>query len=345
MRIEYATGLDAGQRRRSQGAVNEDSVAVNILEDGHLDECRPAGVFVLADGAGGEEAGDVASHVATVEITRRLTQTLWDTRGLDEQQATARARDPGWVLTRIETAIRSTHTRIVQRIRERGLGSAYTTVVAGIVAGDRLYYAWVGDSRLYVVNGHPERADRQRVSLLTRDHSVVEQLRQRGQIDDIEAHVHPHGNRVTRALGGTAGDDPSTSTVQVETSHVRLFGDDTLVFTSDGLVDACVDAPALHEQYRTADDPAEAEAAILDRAVTDDEIGDIVHDATSLSTAVDRLVALANRRGGKDNISLVLCRNSDLDRSPAAGLPDRTYRRTADPLGNDPTVIRDTDRE
>lgn len=342
MTIEYATGLDVGARGQTQGKINEDSVAVNLLEDGHRDECRSAGVFVLADGAGGEEAGDVASHIATVEIARRLTQTLWDAKSLEEGLQTADS-GPEWFLTRIETAVRSTHTRLLQRIQELGIGRTYTTVVAGVVVGDRLYYAWVGDSRLYVVNGHPERADGARVSRLTRDHSVVARLRERGQIDDIAAHVHPKGNRVTRALGGSADEEPAASTVQVETSHVRLFGDDTLLFTSDGLVDAYADAPALHERYRNADNPGAVEAEILEKAVTDDEIGDVVLDAGSLSAAVDALIALANRRGGKDNISLILSQNSNLDRAPAAGFPDRTYQRDADPPGNNPTTIRDSD--
>jgi len=356
MTIEYATGLDVGARKRAEGGINEDSIAVNLLEDGHLDECRTAGVFVLADGAGGEEAGEIASHIATIEVARRLTQALWDSRTLEELldadaggdltgetavTAPLPGQDPEWVLTRIETAIRSTHTRILQRVQELGLGSAYTTIVAGVLLGDQFYYGWVGDSRAYVVNRHPERPDSRCLSQLTRDHSVVERLRQRGAIDDIETHVHRQGNRVTRALGGTSRDDPGASTVQVDTGRVRLFADDVVVFTSDGLLDAYVDAPALHDQYRRADDTADIEAEILEKSVTDDEIRDIVVDAPSLSTAVDRLVDLANRRGGKDNLSLVLFRDDGLDTSPADGLPDRTYYRDADPSGNDPTVIRD----
>ncbi|ERH08315.1 MAG: serine/threonine protein phosphatase [halophilic archaeon J07HX64] len=346
MTLVYETGLDVGARRRAQGKINEDNVAVNLLEDGHLDRCRGAGVFVLADGAGGENAGDVASHIASVEIAQRLTQTLWDLRSFEEGRARSAELPSGetdWMLARIETVVRSTHTRLLQRIGELGLGDAYTTVVVGVTVGTRLYYAWVGDSRLYVVNSHPTRADSRAVSHLTRDHSIVERLRQQGQIDDIEAQVHPQSNRVTRALGGTADEDPAASTVQVETSHARLFGDDTLVFTSDGLVDAYTDAPALHERYQNADDPAAVEAEILERSVTDDEIRDIVLETGSLSTATDRLVDLANRRGGADNLSLILCRNSGLDRSPATGFPDRTYRTDADPLGNDPTIVRDTD--
>jgi len=359
--LEYATGLDVGARKREEGGINEDSVAVNVLADGHLDTERHAAVFVLADGAGGEEAGDVASYVATVEVTRRLTQRLWDSRTLDAvADRTGRDgpvldessvvppladREPEWVANRIETAIRSTHTRLLQLIGERGIGSAYTTIVVGVKIGDRLHYGWVGDSRAYVVNRHPEREPGRRLSPLTRDHSVVERLRERGEIDDVEAHVHRRGNRITRALGGTAGDDPTGSTVQIETGHVRLFGDDVVLFTSDGLIDAYADAPALHDRYRRADDTAAVEAEILEKSVTDDEIRDVIRETESLPAAVDRFLALANSRGGKDNLSLILARDAGLDRSPADGFPDRSYDGDAEPLETRDTVIRDGEQE
>lgn len=344
MSINYETGLDVGTQKRRQDGINEDSIAVNVLEDGHLDTDRSAGVFVLADGAGGEEAGEIASYVATVEITRRLTQTLWDDwrletllddemaagrdRELDEAMATdpLAEREPSWVLNRIETAIQSTHTRILQTVRELGLESAYTTVVVAVKIADRLYVGWVGDSRAYVINRHPARSDGQRICLLTRDHSVVEGLVQRGEIDEVEAHVHREGNRITRALGGSRTESPTESTVQVETRHVRVFDDDVILLTSDGLIDAYVDAPLLHDEYKQSSDTSDIEAEILEKSVTDDEIGERVMDTRSLEDAVGRLLTLANRRGGKDNLSLVLFQDETLDPSPVEEFPDRGYR-------------------
>lgn len=361
MTIEYATALDTGTRKRRHGGINEDSVAVNVLEDAHLDGERHGAVFVLADGAGGEEAGDVASYVATVEVTRRLTQALWDCRRLDAladdgptaddggQLDEATVADPlggadaDYLLDRIETAIQSTHTRILQTIGTLDLEAAYTTIVAGIVAGDRLYYGWVGDSRAYVVNGHPDRPDDGRISRLTRDHSVVELLVQRGEIDPVEAHVHRKGNQLTRALGGQRGEDPVESTVAVDTNHVELFGDDTVVFTSDGLIDAYADAPDLHEEYERAEDRSRIEEAILEKAVTDDEIRDVVLGADSPEAAADDLVTLANKRGGKDNVSVVLFCDPALDRSPADGLPTRAHDSSPEEVDDVDTVIRDPD--
>jgi len=356
MSLDFATGLDVGDKKRNNGRINEDSVAVNVLEDGHIDQYRSAGVFVLADGAGGKQAGEIASYIATVEVTRRLTEILWDCRRLHasningEQPASGTIEesisqagtktDPNWVMNRIETAIQSTHTRIIQQIQGFGLDSAYTTIVAGVKLDNRLYYGWVGDSRIYLVNCNPDRDRERQMSRLTRDHSIVQQLLDRDEIDETEAHVHPKSHLITRALGGGANENPATSSVRVESNYVHLFGDDIVLFTSDGLIDA-FDDPNLHDQYHSADSKADIEAEILENAVTDDEIRDIILDADSLSEAVDRYISFANRRGGKDNLSLILFRDPDLQSSPVIGFPDRSYTRKDDSIGSRGTKIKD----
>lgn len=361
MSIEYVTKVDIGNRKRQRGGINEDSVAVNILEDNHLDTDRQEGVFVLADGAGGEEAGDIASYIATVEVTRHLTKVLWDSRCVeappDDAEATDSdgwldeviaakqfgSNDADWLLAQIDEAIQRTHTRILEMVQALDLGRAYTTIVAGVKAGDRLYYGWVGDSRAYVVNDHPDRANADRISLLTRDHSVVEQLVQRGEIDPVEAHVHRQGTQITRALGGTREDDPGESSVDVDTNHVPLFSEDVVVFTSDGLIDAYTDAPKLHEQYKEADDPSRIKETILEKSVTDDEIRDVIIETDSLDVAADRFVTLANKRGGKDNISLILFRDRSLAPSPVDDLPVRASDGPTVDVDDMTTVIGDPD--
>lgn len=339
--MRYTTAADVGRRKRQQGGINEDSVAVSILSESHRDTDRHSGVFVLADGAGGAEAGDVASYVATVEVTRRLTDRLWRERqfadvvegvaGDEEALAGDAVDDPLATLDdeavqgRLEAAIQAAHTRLLEVIDEFDLESAYSTVVAAVTVGDRLHYAWVGDSRAYVVNVGPDRPDDQRASLLTKDHSEVEQLVTRGAIDEVEAQVHRHGNRITRALGGTHTENPATSSVTVDTASVDLFGDDVVLLTSDGLVDAYTGAPRLHQAYEDADDTAAVAEEILEKSVTDDEIRDVVLDAPSIEAAADRFVDLSNERGGKDNLSLVLFRDPALLSAPPGGLPLREY--------------------
>jgi serine/threonine protein phosphatase PrpC len=342
--MDYATALDVGKRKREQGGINEDSVAANLLADGHRDAERHTGVFVIADGAGGAQGGDVASYVATVEVTRRLTDWLWSSWEFDDVLAAAgtRAGDrqtlaadtvgdplPGMgddaIQRCLADAIEAAHTRLIEVINDRGLENSYSTIVAAVAAGDRLHYGWVGDSRAYVVNVGPGRDDDQRLTLLTKDHSEVEELVSRGSIDEIEAQVHRRGNRITRALGGTRGEDPASSSVAVDTASVPLFGDDAVLLTSDGLIDAYTGAPELHQAYEAADDTEPVAEEILNKSVTDDEIRDIVLEAPSLEAATDRFVELSNARGGKDNVSLVLFRDERLPDAPAGSLPLREY--------------------
>jgi serine/threonine protein phosphatase PrpC len=340
--MEYATALDIGERKRRQGGINEDSVAVTLVDEGHRDTERRSGVFVVADGAGGTQAGDIASYVATVEVSRWLSDRLWSERrlaglseavggdGTDLELTDGVVDDPladasdATVQTAIEAAVEAAHTRIVEVIGELDLDSAYTTVVVAVVAGGRLHYGWVGDSRAYVVN-LGDREEDQRVTRLTSDHSEVERLVEQGAIDEVEAHVHRRGNRITRALGGTRTEDPALSTISVDTASVPLFGDDVVVLTSDGLIDAYTGAPQLHREYEDAEDTDAVADRILEKSVTDDEIGAVVREAESLSAAADRFVELSNERGGKDNLSLVLARDETLPPGPAGSLPIRSY--------------------
>jgi serine/threonine protein phosphatase PrpC len=360
--MEYTTALDIGKRKRRQGGINEDSVAVNLLDEGHRDTDRQSGVFVVADGAGGAQAGDVASYVTTVEVTRQLADRLWtdrrlgevldviesDARGAPELTSGAVAdpladMDAGAIRALIREAIQSAHTRLLEIINDLELEQAYSTVVVAVTVGDQLHYGWVGDSRAYVVNTAPERADTERVSLLTKDHSEVERLVTQGEIDEIEAHVHRRGNRVTRAVGGTRGERPDTSSVEVDTATVPLFGDDVVLLTSDGLIDAYTGAPELHQEYERSEEMDGIEQRILEKSVTDDEIRDVILAASSLEAAADRFVELSNERGGKDNVSLVLFRDEGLPPSNEGGLPIREYDPDIQDVIDRETVVKQPD--
>lgn len=339
--MEYTTAVDIGKRKRRQGGINEDSVAVTVTDEGHRDTNRRSGVFVLADGAGGARAGDVASYVTTVEVTRRLSDRLWTERRLskvadfmdasreefmaDAVSASLSSVTDQMVETWISDAIAAAHTRLLEVIDDLGVQDGYSTVVAAVAIDGRLHYGWIGDSRAYIINVAQDREDDQRVSRLTKDHSEVERLVNQGAIDEVEAHVHRRGNMVTRALGGTRGEDPARSSVSADTGTVPLFGDDVVLLTSDGLIDAYTGAPELHEAYQEAENPDSVAERILEKSVTDDEIGEVVLDAPSLEAAADRFVELSNERGGKDNVSIILFRDDSLPYAPEGALPVRAY--------------------
>lgn len=329
--MNYATNYDTGERKRTTG-INEDSVAISVFEQGHREGVtddgdrptnRSGAVFALADGAGGHESGDVASYIATTTICERLARTAIEaTRGdpsafdldfdIGESESDTADREAA-----IEEAIVAAHREILSYAGSAGTGS-YTTVVAGLCVGGKLHYGWVGDSRAYVVN-----EDRGEIARLTKDHAVVEQLREAGEIDNVEAHVHPRGNEITRALGGTGDEKPAEATVAVETRTVDLYAEDIVCLTSDGIIDAQTDAPSLHKEYLDSGRSTAAAEAIRERSVTDEDIKEWILSADSLEKAATTLIDRANDRGGKDNLSTILVSDPALPETPTGGLPIR----------------------
>lgn len=367
--MEYATNYDIGERKRPSG-INEDSVAITVFEQGHREGLqkravdgetqrkedtgaesesesggptnRSVAVFALADGAGGHNGGDVASYIATTVLCEQLAPTAIQAArsdptafGLDIQTLETKPT-PEQLELAIEEAIVRAHREVLSYAASAGIG-AYTTAVAGICVGGRLHYGWVGDSRAYVIN-----EAREEIAQLTKDHAVVERLRDAGQIDDIEAHVHPRGNEITRALGGSGEEDPETATVAVETDSVPLFAEDTVLVTSDGLIDAQTDAPSLHESYLESDRSDDTAKEIRDRVVTDDEIREWVLAADSLSEASNQLIERSNDRGGKDNLSTILFSDPTLPETPIeGGLPIRERELDESIVDRDTVLVPD----
>ena len=361
--MEYATHYDVGDRKR-EGGINEDSVAISVFEQGHRSGLDPeavrdgdgsptnrsAAVFARADGAGGHDAGDVASYLATTVICEWLTPFVTQTGRRDpaafqvdvDDSLLLDQPDAAELQAAVEDAIVAAHREVVRYAAQSGT-RAYTTVVAGVIVDGECHYGWVGDSRAYVVNG-----ERESIELLTKDHGVVQELHDRGDVDDVAAHVHPRGNEITRALGGSGDADPDTATVPVDTNSVPLFAEDVLLVTSDGLMDTGFDPENLltmsvvmtGERYVEAERSDEAAARVRDAVVTDDEIRDVVLGADSLDDAATTLTALANDRGGKDNVSTVLARDPALPSTPGdgEGMPVRAIDPD-DPIEDRETVL------
>ena len=333
--MEYATETAIGEHKDRTGGVNEDSTTVVPIERVHRDTRQTASVLVLADGAGGHEAGDVASYLATNHVGRELAAVAYDwlegtsdALDVDVRASGTELLDDG-VESAIQQAIKRAHKRILQRADEQG-ETLYTTIVAGIALGDTFYYGWVGDSRGYVVN-----EDDESIRVLTRDHSQVGRMEREGEVDVVEATVHPEGNVVTRVLGGSPGSTAKAAGLEVPTGSIDLYADDVVFFTSDGLIDAhALDNQRLFAEYQSADDKAAVIEDIKERVVTDDEIRDVVIGADSLSDATDELVELGNERGGKDNMSFVLARHDDRPETPDDP-PERGFA---------PTLAADFDR-
>jgi serine/threonine protein phosphatase PrpC len=329
---------DEDSKRQDESDSDEQAGGSEASEEDDKPANRSGAVFALADGAGGHDAGDVASYIATTVICEELASVAVrgasvepDSFSVDVPTVPDPPSDED-IRAAIQSAIVTAHREILRAVGEMG-GGAYTTVVAGIVVDGEIHYGWVGDSRAYVIN-----RSRGTIARLTEDHAVVEQLHQAGEIDDVEARVHPRGNEITRALGGTGSSDPDDATVSVETRSVPFYAEDVLLVTSDGLIDAQTDAPQLYDQYHESDRSDEVAETIQERVVTDDEIRENVMSTAELDEAARSLIDLGNDRGGKDNLSLVLLSDPALDPTPEdANLGFRSI--DAPPIEDRETVI------
>ncbi len=231
LRVEDAAyRTDTGRQR----SANEDSLFTR----------NP--VFVVADGMGGAQAGEVASKVAAESFDREPPELP--------------------ALQYLEQTIKAANRTIHERARtDPNLTGMGTTTTAAIVdaAAETVAIGHVGDSRAYRLrDGKFER--------LTRDHSLVEEMRRKGQLTDAQAEDHPQRSIITRALGP----EPE---VEVDLQTVPAQAGDVFLLCSDGLT------------------------TMLD----DETIARLLGRASTLQAAVRALVDEANRAGGRDNISVV----------------------------------------
>ena len=200
--MEVAGLSDLGCQREN----NEDSYCYwEPASDAEF--ARKGRLAVVADGMGGHEGGLEASRIA-VEV-------------IQETYAAQSLSDPQTLLT---AGFHEAHQRVqryaIEHVKLRGMG---TTATAVAVVGNSLYYAHIGDSRLYRVN-------KEEIVRLTHDHSYVGRLVESGVITAEEAEAHPQRNILTAALG--AGAEIAVETPPLPAS---LKSGDSLVLCTDGL--------------------------------------------------------------------------------------------------------------
>ena len=247
-KLTFVGQTDTGRVREH----NEDTIASDV----------DVGLLVLADGMGGYNAGEVASGIAVKTITNLVRE------GLAREDLGALDRATG--LTRPSIVLRDAITRankiIYQTARSQaeceGMG---TTVVAALFYDNKISIAHVGDSRLYRQRGST-------ISQVTMDHSLLQELVDRGFYSPEEAQRAANKNYVTRALGV----EPQ---VEVEVQEHPVDKGDIFILCSDGLSDMVEDE---------------------DIRLTISTFG------ANLDTVAKQLIQLANENGGRDNVSVVL---------------------------------------
>ncbi|MCI9299362.1 MAG: Stp1/IreP family PP2C-type Ser/Thr phosphatase [Oscillibacter sp.] len=226
---------------------NQDAYAVKTAF-GHT-------ICVVCDGMGGAAGGQLASRIAvdtfSAEMEKRLSQ----------EAKPDRLRE----ISVVAVALANRAVREAARTSEE-YHSMGTTLVSAVSFDGGVVIANVGDSRAYHIN-------KQRIHQVTRDHSLVEHMVERGDITAEEARRHPNRNLITRALGPDV--DP-----ECDCYICQLLEGDYLLMCSDGLVNTVTDQEIFQEVRR--EDP---------------------------DTCVERLLAISKSRGASDNVTVILARN------------------------------------
>jgi serine/threonine protein phosphatase PrpC/serine/threonine protein kinase len=236
VRLRAAAMTDVGRVREH----NEDSVlAVEYTRESMVDPAQ-SHLYVVADGMGGAEAGEVASAIAVQTIRSYIEARL--------ETARSEGANGAAMLT---AALEEANSRIIEYVashpESRGMGS---TGVCALVTPYDAAVAWVGDSRGYLMEGATLRQ-------VTKDHSLVQRLVEIGQITAEEALTHEHKNVITRSLGarqsGPAGAEAVT---------LKLRRGDRLMLCSDGLTTHVVDRE-IQEILERNPDPYDAARELI----------------------------------------------------------------------------------
>ncbi len=237
--------------RKAMNEPNATSFFGSRTEVGHVREHNEDSLvvtpplFAVADGMGGHEAGEVASEIAIKTLAELAPQNA-------DGEALARA-------------VVAANLNVIKAPREgigrEGMG---TTLTAAILEGERLVIAQVGDSRAYLLHdGHLQQ--------LTRDHSLMADMIEAGQLTEAEARVHPNRSVITRAIGS----DPH---MQPDIYELNVASGDRILLCSDGV------------------------CGMID----DQEIATIMGGSETAQICADNLVAGALAAGGYDNATAIV---------------------------------------
>jgi len=233
---------DIGRQRAS----NQDAFVC-----GRLDE--QVVYAIVCDGMGGANGGNVASSIAVRTIAKRVTEDY--RKGMSMLL----------IQDLLENAIASANINVYDEAgMNRELQGMGTTLVMAVVLDRKVLVAHIGDSRAYIVTAEGL------IEQITTDHSVVQQMVDKGQITAEEAKTHPRRNFITRALG-------VADVVACDFAEFELPDGATVLLCTDG----------------------------LSGMIEAEEIASIVHN-TPVQDIPDTLIDAANRAGGTDNITAAL---------------------------------------
>lgn len=233
---------DVGRVRSS----NQDAFAYTEFGGGNF--CA-----VVCDGMGGHVGGSIASETAISAFQKQMSMA---------DEASLKERNIEELLS--SSVMRANEAVFSRSIVEPSLKGMGTTIVTVFSYEGKNYVAHVGDSRAYFFDG-------ERIVRLTKDHSVVQEMIDKGEITEDDANKHPYKHVITRVLG-------IDSEVSVEISEIDLSSSGKLLLCSDG----------------------------LSNMLSDDLLEEFLRLDIDVNDLCDLLVDAANERGGNDNITVVV---------------------------------------
>ncbi|MDR2600740.1 MAG: Stp1/IreP family PP2C-type Ser/Thr phosphatase [Oscillospiraceae bacterium] len=210
-------------------------------------------ILVVCDGMGGTNAGNIASELATSTFLDFIKRNIDEAKDLDDYAEL------------ISDASVHANTIVFNKsLYNEALEGMGTTLVAAIVINNDAVISNIGDSRLYHVTG-------EKIKQITSDHSVVEEMVERGEITREEARIHPRRNYITRAIGASAYEPP-------DLYFLSLKENDYILLCTDGLTNM----------------------------VSDEEILTQFQKGCSIQESCEALLETALKRGAPDNVTVVL---------------------------------------
>lgn len=239
MNLTYSYATDVGRVRPH----NEDAV--------HIFENNETLVMVVADGMGGHASGDVASQMAIEQVKQLFSDDLY----FKSKEAA------GVWISQILEQVNDNILTYAAKHNARNMG---TTLVMAVITKTFVVVANIGDSRAYVLAFDKLRQ-------ITKDHTFVRELVEKGQISERAAKVHPNKNVINKALGANA-------LLEFDLLTIEHYDIEAILLCTDGLTGL----------------------------IEDQEILAVLKTEAPSAVKVARLIAKANARGGRDNVSVAL---------------------------------------
>jgi len=237
--MQISSKTDKGIKRMS----NQDALYTEILSENYA-------FAIVCDGMGGANAGNVASSTATSVISSYIKRSF------------DRNMDVLGIATMLQNAVKTANIEIFDMAKQNpSLSGMGTTVVALVIKDDTAVVCNAGDSRAYLINN--------RITQITKDHSVVQTLLESGKLTPQEAKSHPEKNVITKALG-------VEEDIFCDCFEVYLKQGDNILLCSDGLTNF-VETSQIFLTFKNKD----------------------------ISEVAGVLVDLANSNGGGDNVTAV----------------------------------------